>query len=65
MTRALRFLLAVPVAGPALAAHSGVPKVRTGPEASDVALFVVAALGIWLVRRAIRARFRKRGPRQD
>lgn len=45
------------LAVPAYAAHSGVPKVRTGPEASDVALFVVAALGVWLVRRAMRSRF--------
>jgi hypothetical protein len=37
--------------------HTGVPKVRTGPELSDIALFVVACLGVWFVRRAMRARF--------
>ena len=40
-------------------AHTGVPKIRTGPELSDIALFVIAALGVWLVRRAMRARFAK------
>lgn len=40
--------------------HTGVARVRTGPELSDVALFVVAALAVWFVRRALRARFRKR-----
>ncbi|WP_174298549.1 hypothetical protein [Sphingomonas bacterium] len=40
--------------------HSGVARVRSGPEASDVALFVLAALAIWVVRRALRARFRDR-----
>ena len=56
----MRFALALLFAAPAQAAHTGVPKVRTGPELSDVALFVVAALGVWLVRRAMRARFAKR-----
>ncbi len=56
----MRFLALLLFATPALAAHSGVPKVRTGPELSDIALFVVAALGVWLVRRALRARFLKR-----
>lgn len=37
--------------------HSGVVHRRTGPEASDFALFLVAAGGIWLVRRAMRRRF--------
>jgi uncharacterized protein YneF (UPF0154 family) len=36
---------------------------RTGPEASDIALFAVAAIGVWLVRRALRKRFLKRPPR--
>lgn len=40
--------------------HSGVARVRTGPEVSDVALFVLAALAMWVVRRALRARFRHR-----
>ena len=60
----MRFLLpALLLAAPALAvtpAHTGVPKVRTGPELSDIALFVMAAGGVWLVRRAMRARFAKR-----
>ena len=60
----MRFLLsALLFAAPALAvtpAHTGVPKVRTGPELSDIALFVMAAVGVWLVRRAMRARFAKR-----
>ncbi len=59
----MRFLLPVfLLATPALAvtpAHTGVPKVRTGPELSDIALFVMAATGVFLVRRAIRARFTK------
>lgn len=43
--------------------HSGVVHPRTGPELSDIALFGVAAIGIWLVRRALRKRFLKRPPR--
>lgn len=42
-----------------LSAHSGVVAQRTGPEVSDVALAVFAALALWFVRRAMRARFRK------
>jgi ABC-type nickel/cobalt efflux system permease component RcnA len=58
---AILVLQAVP---PALAApHSGVPKVRTGPELSDIALFVVAAIGVFLVRRALRKRFMRRPPK--
>jgi hypothetical protein len=45
------FLLAVE------SGHSGTVHPRTGPELSDVALFAVAAIGVWLVRRAMRARF--------
>lgn len=37
--------------------HSGTIHRKTGPEWSDIALFVVAAVGIWLVRRAMRRRF--------
>ncbi|WP_353205036.1 hypothetical protein [Sphingomonas sp.] len=55
----MRFLILF-LATPALAAHTGVPKIRTGPELSDIALFVIAALGVWFVRRALRARFAKR-----
>lgn len=56
----MRFLPALFLAAPAWAAHSGVVKARTSPELSDIALFVMAALGVWLVRRAMRARFAKR-----
>ncbi|MFA6113003.1 MAG: hypothetical protein WC729_03405 [Sphingomonas sp.] len=56
----MRFLPALLLAAPAWAAHSGVAKPRTSPELSDIALFVMAALGVWLVRRAMRARFAKR-----
>ena len=33
---------------------------RTAPEPSDVALFVVAALAVWFVRRRLRDRFRRK-----
>jgi len=60
----MRFLLPLLLlATPALAvtpAHTGVPKIRTGPELSDIALFVMAAAGVFVVRRALRARFAKR-----
>ena len=58
----MRFLLSLLLAAPALAAttaHSGVVTPRTGPELSDIVLFVAAAGGVWLVRRAMRARFAK------
>lgn len=45
--------------------HSGTVHRRTGPEWSDVALFVVAALGVWLVRWAMRRRFARRPPIKD
>ena len=32
---------------------------RTGPELSDAALFVAAAIAVWLTRRALRNRGRK------
>jgi hypothetical protein len=52
------------VAAPALAndpaAHSGVVKIRTGPEPSDIALFVMAAIGVWLARRAMIKRAARR-----
>jgi len=49
------------LATPALAAapHSGVVKQRTAPELSDVALFVMAAAGVFLARRAMLRRFDK------
>lgn len=39
--------------------HSGVAHPKTGPEISDFALFACAAVGVWLVRRAMRRRFKK------
>ncbi|OYY89280.1 MAG: hypothetical protein B7Y45_12885 [Sphingomonas sp. 28-66-16] len=58
----MRLLLLLLVATPALAdaPHSGIAHPRTAPELSDIALFVMAAAGIWIVRRAMRARFAKR-----
>lgn len=57
-------LLLALMAAPALAndpaAHSGVVKVRTGPEPSDIALFAMAAIGVWLARRAMIRRAQKR-----
>lgn len=58
----MRYILLLLVAIPALAAaapHSGVAKVRTGPELSDLALFAMAAGGVYLVRRTMRARARR------
>jgi hypothetical protein len=39
--------------------HSGIAVPRTGPELSDIALFVAAALALWLTRRALRKRAQK------
>ena len=61
----MRFLVALLIATPALAAHSGAPHPRTAPELSDVALFVLAAAGVWFVRRAMRARFARRRADED
>ena len=44
---------------PALASGAAVSTPRTGPELSDVALFVVAAVAVWLTRRALRNRNRR------
>ena len=56
----MRMILLLVLATPtALSAHTGIPKVRSAPELSDIALFAVACLGVWLVRRAMRARFLK------
>jgi hypothetical protein len=43
--------------------HSGVVHPRTAPELSDIALFAVAGIAVFLVRRALRKRFLKRPPR--
>ena len=60
MLRAAAFLLLI--ATPALAEeppHTGRAGSRSMPEISDFLLFAVAAGGVWFVRRAMRARFRK------
>lgn len=54
-----RLALALMIATPALAAHSGVAGTRSMPELSDLALFACAAFGIWFVRNRLRARFRR------
>ncbi len=62
----MRFLLALLIAAPALAApHSGMATPRTAPELSDIALFVMAAAGVWFVRRAMRVRFARRRTRSE
>ena len=60
--RVLLLTLAAPAAG---SGHSGVVHPRTGPALSDIALFVCACVGVWLVRRALRARFRDDPPAKD
>jgi len=63
----MRYALALPLlllATPALASvppHSGVIHTRSMPELSDIALFAMAAAGVWLARRALRKRFAKQG----
>jgi hypothetical protein len=42
-----------------VAPHSGLVHARSMPELSDIALFAIAVLGVWIVRRAMRARFRR------
>lgn len=59
MSRAL-ILIAAPMLMASSYVHSGQVAPRTGPELSDFALFGVAALGVWVARRALRARFAKR-----
>jgi len=55
------FLLFVAMPSFAMApVHTGIAKIRTGPELSDIALFVMACVGVWLARRALRARFARR-----
>lgn len=65
MPLALALLL---IAAPALAATGqGAPHQRTSPELSDIALFVMAVIGVWLVRRGLRKRFAKKAepPSED
>lgn len=60
---AMRYTILLALALPAATfaqAHTGVVKIRTHPEPSDIALFVMAGVGVWLVRRAMRARFAAR-----
>ncbi|UVO51539.1 hypothetical protein M0208_13890 [Sphingomonas sp. SUN019] len=49
------------LASPSLLAngHTGTATPRTAPELSDLALFAMAAAGIWFTRRALRNRARK------
>ena len=58
------FIVLALVAAPAFAndpaAHSGIVKIRTGPEPSDIALFLMAAAGVWLARRAMIRRAARR-----
>lgn len=54
-------LAALSTAAPALAA----PRVRTAPEPSDIALAGFALVAVWLVRRALRARFARDRPPRD
>ncbi|WP_375394266.1 hypothetical protein [uncultured Sphingomonas sp.] len=56
----LLILLATPAFAAVESGHSGVVHPRTGPALSDIALFVCAAVGVWLARRALRARFRNK-----
>lgn len=53
-------LILLIVASVSAAPHSGATAGRTSPELSDIALFIMAAGGIWFVRRALRARFARR-----
>ena len=62
MRTLLLFLFTLPTALIAQP-HSGVIHSRSMPELSDIALFVMAVLGVWIVRRAMRARFA--GRRED
>ncbi|MFA5988405.1 MAG: hypothetical protein WC803_02215 [Sphingomonas sp.] len=48
------------IAQPAFAEVAGGRHERTAPELSDIALFLMAAAGIYFARRALRARFARR-----
>ena len=58
--RALLPLLLLAAPAPATTPHSGTLEQRTAPELSDIALFVMAAAGVFLARRAMLRRFDKR-----
>jgi hypothetical protein len=61
----MRYALALPLlllatqAPASVPPHSGVIHTRSMPELSDIALFGMAAAGVWLARRALRKRFAK------
>ncbi|MBN8813942.1 MAG: hypothetical protein J0J06_00685 [Sphingomonas sp.] len=59
----MRFVLSLLLfATPAFAQvppHSGIIHTRSMPELSDIALFAMAVGGVWLVRRALRKRFKQ------
>ncbi|CAN5552798.1 hypothetical protein BH09PSE4_BH09PSE4_14900 [soil metagenome] len=55
---ALFLLLATPAFAQD-APHSGVAHARTGPALSDAALFLMAVAGVFLARRAMRAKSRR------
>jgi len=48
-----------------VAAHSGAVHERTGPELSDIALFVLAVAAVAVARIALRRRFAKRRDKRD
>jgi hypothetical protein len=54
----LLLLLATPAAAEDNG-HTGTATPRTAPELSDLALFAIAAAGVWFTRRALRNRARK------
>lgn len=44
----------------AASGHDGVVHPRTAPEPSDIALFILAVLAVWLTRRALRRRLQRK-----
>jgi hypothetical protein len=62
----MRFVLPLLlIASPAFAdQRTDVSNHRTAPELSDIALFVMAVAGVWLVRRTLRKRFAKQVERE-
>ncbi|WP_431471037.1 hypothetical protein [Sphingosinithalassobacter sp. LHW66-3] len=58
-------LLLLPAPALAVAPHSGEIATRSMPELSDLVLFVLAAFGVFLARRALRRRFRAKAQRRD